>query len=228
MLRIVAPVAATLLTAGVLVGGCRSNSPAATPADSQITLVSSSSPTPDVTILNRKLVANGQPTVPPGTDVRAPRRVDPTVNAMAEATRLAAVTRAIAGQRLTCGPASDRDGPIARSHGVLGLNCRQFGDFWVVVTESSVVAVYHCASADAPCLAGREPDVPGEWRISAEHAYYRYLTFVPPDKLQSFINKSCFSLTSLTYAAPEDCVSPTPSPALDSGIASAATPRPSN
>ncbi len=171
------------------------------------------SPTPDVTLLNNELAANGEPTVPPGTDVRTPRGGDPTANAIFDATFAAISTRVIGEQRLNCGPAADRDGPLATAHGELvNAGCLQYGNFWVVLAygdelrdQRASIAVYRCNDDDAVCQTGGEPASGGMWRISPETVFPRGEEFVAPDKLRSFTNKQCLSLTSLVYVAPSEC-----------------------
>ncbi|MFI5178425.1 MAG: hypothetical protein ACHQO8_07680 [Vicinamibacterales bacterium] len=189
---------ATVLTAASLSLACGSGERTRATATSDGASVT---PAIDNTALNNKLALNGQPTLAPGAN--AYPTIDPTFEAISNATLVAIATETIERQQLTCGPDADRDGPIAKDYGAWFGRCQLFGNFWVVRT-SEIVAEYECVPSDDACLAGGEPAVPGAWRTAPVPAY-RIVTFDPPDKLRRFNDGACLSLVTLTLLTGNEC-----------------------
>ena len=160
----------SLGTAALTAGVCGSSTPQGTTTPAAAVSGPDATAAAYLDAVNRRLAANNEPTIPPGSDLSHGVPYDHTAVARIEAT-IAALPK-LPPEGLTCGPMAERHGIITTNYGPIRDHCGLFGTKWIVTTSGGadstvpgVLAVYACAADDAACLAGKEPSTPGKWQI---------------------------------------------------------------
>lgn len=196
--RLILTISATAILAGVAVGGYLWYAHDDNTGSAQSTL----------DLINEKLAAHGEPTLPPGTDPSRASATGPTQPPSATVTP---------GPSSTPLPPACGEGAISGGQEIVNVygevrSCGVYGTQVVFTTVGTVstsggVATFQCLADDDACLHKRAPRSSGAWQFfpAPKPGGVKILAFSPPSTLVLNGDQGCFNLATHTYEASTTC-----------------------